>query len=365
MRDLAHLEQHAAILPKLERALAACADVVAASAVLEISGSRPGWVDTGLDVVAGQRVSLLSFGVVWLAKPLDIGFEGRSALWYRIGNGPIAKLIDNTGTFTAVTSGRLEVINRWLGEWLDETGAFEPDHPHMPAEGGFSVGVIVWNGDAAEGLARLAKIDSSGLASIELERLGQERPEPRGWSPLWRLGRTPIYCDAVDDNAPPRITCRCSANAGILRYPIDIPLDESTRLSWRWLVTALPSEVAEDTLPTHDYLSIAVEFENGQDLSYLWSAALPVEHAFRCPLPWWDRHETHLVVRSSADEIGRWVDEERPVLADYRRAIASSAPRRVVAVWLIAVSAFQRGVGSCDYAGIMLSAADREVTIGP
>jgi hypothetical protein len=43
--------------------------------------------------------------------------------------------------------------------------------------------------------------------------------------------------------------------------------------------------VAEDTLPTHDYLSVAVEFENGQDLSYFWSAALPPESNFRCPIP--------------------------------------------------------------------------------
>lgn len=38
----------------------------------------------------------------------------------------------------------------------------------------------------------------------------------------------------------------------------------------------LPSEVREDTLTTHDYMSIAVEFDNGQDITCYWSAELPV-----------------------------------------------------------------------------------------
>jgi hypothetical protein len=52
------------------------------------------------------------------------------------------------------------------------------------------------------------------------------------------------------------------------------------------------------------YLSIAVEFENGQDLTYYWSAALPEETAYRCPLPWWDRHETHIAMRSGSAGLG-------------------------------------------------------------
>ncbi|MDC6711173.1 DUF3047 domain-containing protein, partial [Leclercia adecarboxylata] len=110
--------------------------------------------------------------------------------------------------------------------------------------------------------------------------------------------------------------------------------------------------------PTHDYLSIAVEFENGLDLTYLWSSSLPVGTHFRCPLPSWDQRETHWVVRSGAAELGRWLDEKRPILEDYRAAIGGPDPARVVAVWLIAVSLFQRDVGDCAYAGIALSNAD-------
>ena len=121
----------------------------------------------------------------------------------------------------------------------------------------------------------------------------------------------------------------------------------------------------EDVTPTHDYLSIAVEFDNGLDLTYLWSAALPVGTVFRCPLPWWDQRETHQVVRSGAAGLGHWVAEEQSLLADYERAIGGPVPARIVGVWLIAVAILQRGRGECDYRGIELRSAGGTRSIGP
>jgi hypothetical protein len=51
----------------------------------------------------------------------------------------------------------------------------------------------------------------------------------------------------------------------------------------------LMSKVREDNLITHDYLSIAVEFDTGQDITYYWSSELPVGAGFRCPIPTLDR----------------------------------------------------------------------------
>jgi hypothetical protein len=50
------------------------------------------------------------------------------------------------------------------------------------------------------------------------------------------------------------------------------------------LLEELPSQRPEDRLTSHDYLSIAAEFDDGQDLTYFWSSSLPVG-AFRCPIP--------------------------------------------------------------------------------
>jgi hypothetical protein len=134
---------------------------------------------------------------------------------------------------------------------------------------------------------------------------------------------------------------------------------------WAWRADELPSKVREDSMPTHDYLSIAVEFDNGRDLSYMWSAALPEGKAFNCPLPWWDKRQTHQVVRSDRAKLGVWLEEKQVVLDDYERAISGEPPKRIVAIWLIAVSAFQRGRGLCCYARIRLKSDGAEVFIGP
>ncbi len=118
-----------------------------------------------------------------------------------------------------------------------------------------------------------------------------------------------------------------------------------TRLQWAWKVDTLPAEAPEDVAITHDYLSIAVEFDNGQDLTYMWSRALPVAHAFRCPLEGWHHRETHLVVRSGTGELGRWLTETRNVYEDYVRAVGGPPPERVLRVWLIANSIFGRREG--------------------
>jgi DUF3047 family protein len=133
-------------------------------------------------------------------------------------------------------------------------------------------------------------------------------------------------------------------------------------VAWRWKVDRLPSGAAEDTLLCHDYLSLALEFENGRDLSWYWSARLPPETHFACPIPQWTPRETHLVVRSGAAGLGAWQSERRDVYADYRRAIGEP-PRRIVAAWLIANSLFQHGSGSAEFADIHLQGAGRRLDV--
>ena len=140
-----------------------------------------------------------------------------------------------------------------------------------------------------------------------------------------------------------------------MQYPIEAELSEDAKLEWRWRVDSLPSALPEHIQPTHDYLSIAVEFENGQDLTYFWSASLPKDTVFKCPLPWWAARETHWVVRSGREELGTWVGEMRSLKADYVQAIEGTVPSKIVRVWLIANSVFQRGHGEARFADIWLT----------
>ena len=115
-----------------------------------------------------------------------------------------------------------------------------------------------------------------------------------------------------------------------------------------------PSAAAEDSLPTHDYISVAVEFDNGRDLTWFWSTDLAPERHFHCPIPGWNACETHVVVRSGARDLGAWLGEERNVFADYRQAIGGALPTRIVGVWLLGVSVFQRGTGAAAFGDIAI-----------
>jgi hypothetical protein len=141
-----------------------------------------------------------------------------------------------------------------------------------------------------------------------------------------------------------------------------LPLVPGLQLRWSWKVDSLPTDLAEDTLPSHDYMSLAVEFDDGRDITYYWSAALPVGTVYRCCQPTWKDKETHVVVRSGSHGLGRWMDERRDVYEDYAQIIGGRA-QRVLRTWLIANSLFQRGEGRCEYAGITLEGAGRAIQV--
>jgi hypothetical protein len=322
-----------------------------------------GWIDTGIVASAGQQITLLPFGKVWLSREADLAFGPNVALWYRIGDGVIARSAANSITLTAQATGSLCLIAKPPGEWASRAGDFLPDFPHVGATGGLLVAVLVWSGDIDAGLKAFAAKDATGIAAAELERRAHEKPLPQGWEALWRVGETSMFCEEVDSQGRSTITCRCVNDAAILKRPVDVPLDDTVRLDWSWRVTQLPSPLGEDTLATHDYLSIAIEFENGQDLTYLWSSCLSVGTAFRCPIAWWDQHETHIVRRTGTRELGNWIDESQPILADYRSSVGGPLPKRIVGIWLIGLSPFQRLVGECAYRAIRLAGSSSSVNI--
>ena len=159
------------------------------------------------------------------------------------------------------------------------------------------------------------------------------------------------------------IAADATDGGGIVRRPVGgdhgVPLTPTLQLRWRWRIDELPSRLPEDTALTHDYLSVALEFDDGKDLTWQWSCALPVGFAYRCPMDYWRKVETHLVARSGTADLGRWVDEERPVLADHRVAIGGPAPARIVRAWLIAVTLHQGGRVRGEFGRIELVDGDQ------
>ena len=341
---------------------------VANQAFLRLSATQPPWFDTGLDLDAGDNVTILANGRVYLSRLLDIWVPPWFQIWCRIGrDGPIFRGTRNLQTFTASTAGRLWLANYFPGEWSDRNGGLAtPESEYAKVTGGTSILVLRWapQTDFARVLqSAIARPEAPALLAAEAERLSTPVATPPGrWEYLWFLGPAEIYRPSLAQDGRQAIDCRTHGDTGILHRDARLPLAPGTRLRWSWRVDELPTDLPEDTLPSHEYLSIAVEFDDGQDVTYFWSSSLPVGTAFGCPLPNWKDRETHVVVRSGPAELGQWLDEERDLHADYARFIGGPA-REVVRVWLIANSLLTRGHGRCAYAGIDLVSGDRKIEV--
>ena len=349
-----------------QQAISACGPVLKQSTIVEVPANSETWVDAGVRLDKGDAVTFLAAGSAHVVDMPQLPFAPDLFLCHRISpQGMVDKFPGDVLTLAADSEGDLQFVAQFPGAWADRQGSLDPAWPREAAGGAYRVAVLVWNGAADDGLALFSSHDRSGLGAAAHRALVMPRPSPQGWEPLWRIGATQVFAQSQADDRSPRIRCKCCGDGGILKYPVDYPLDDASTLDWQWRATALPSQVAEDTLPTHDYLSIAVEFDNGLDLTYMWSASLPEGHFFQCPFPWWDKHETHQVVRSGTQGLGRWQSQQQSILADYRRAIGGPEPKRIVGIWLIAVSVFQRQNGECEYRGIRLSGSQAALDVVP
>ena len=327
--------------------------------VVEIPADRPPWHDTGIDVTEGESLTWIAGGRVYLSGLLDIFVGPNFQLWGRIGDGPIFSGTRATHTFRADRSGRLRLASYFPGEWAEPDGTLgTPVEAYKGIAGGLSALVLRWNGDPLEGLRALAAAAPHPLLDLEVDRLTNAVRPPDGWKHLWFLGHSEIYSA---QNGGSEIHCKTCCDVGILQRDVDLPFEPGTRLRWSWKVDALPSALAEDTLPTHDYLSIAVEFSNGIDITYYWSASLAPGTGYWCPLPTWAKREYHVAARSGSAELGRWVDQDTDLHADYAAHIGAP-PERIRRVWLISNSLFQRGRGEVSYRAIRIANGAGEET---
>ena len=283
--------------------------------IIQLTGSEADWKPTGLQIRKGERFAVSARGATWLSKPLSVVVEPKATLWVRIGDAnPIAKPAENDHVFEAWADGEVEVFLKGLSEWASPVGDLI-----SPARA------------ATEGAVRVC------LARTDRPATGSERPND--WHYLWRLGDGSIYSGPSNE-----IRIDTHGDVGILQHDADHAITPNTRLNWSWRVDELPSRLPEDIQLTHDYLSVAVEFEDGKDLTYMWSAGLPHNHVFACPLNWWCDWETHWVVRTGKDGLGQWHSESRSLWDDTQTAYGKR-PARAVRLWLIANTVFQRRRG--------------------
>lgn len=332
---------------------------------LDLPARQPPWLGSGMQLNAGDQISYFSEGRVYASKFLDIYIRPSLQLWCKLGEqGEIFRGTRASHSFVAQNDGELLFGNYFPNDWKDPQGARKQDDKvYGDVSGQLRILVIRWAGDSVEGLRQLRAVgDSSGRVQAELDRIAQGDTTPPGWYYLWHLGPAEIYETRSGESDKPCIHCHTNEDVGILQKDIDLPLNRDTEISWRWCIEQLPSRIREDTLPSHDYLSLAVEFDNGRDITYYWSATLPEGTGYDCPLPNWQGIEFHVVVRSGPSGLGEWLQERRNLFSDYEKYMGEP-PARIVKVWLIANSIFQREPGECSYSDIVIFNGDSEIPI--
>jgi hypothetical protein len=324
---------------------------------LELQAGRPPWTNTGLRAQPGEEVTWMvrgraSLGVVRVDAPSTFGL--------RIGDGPIRSMPAESGAAMAPGGGEVRVTNLFPGEPLEDGSVALDRTPFRLVRGTWTVVVAAWPKglDVSDALRTVCARDATGLCDAELARRAAPLDPPEGWDLHPRLPRSHVHhhCDEG-------LCTELERSVGIVRTPVDVPVTETLHVRWSWRVDTLPSALPEDTLLTHDYVSVALEFDDGKDMTWQWSAALPVGFAYTCPLDHWRHREFHVVARSGSGDLGRWVDEDRPVLADHRVAIGGPIPRRVVRAWLIGVAIFQGGIGKATYRSLELVDGDDVTTV--
>ncbi len=329
---------------------------VAAVSLINLPGSQPPWRGTGIQVARGQAFSLFASGrIQWSAQMPERHGGPKFHLWARITpGGQIMNLTQNTGSFIADVDGELE-LGIYMGMWKNAGGELAtPTKLYARLSGSLTCWVVAWRNDPASGLAALVRLQpDSWFLTAEMVRYASPIQKPAGWKYLIETGEADIFTSSHTESTP-AIELDADDDQGIITTPIEIALNPSTTLSWRWRAETLPSEVAENTVHTHDYFSIATEFDNGRDLTWIWSASLAPETHFDCPIRAWTPRETHLVVRSGTADLGVWHCERRNVYQDVASAMGPP-PRKIIRVWLIAVTSFQHRRARASFANIVLA----------
>ncbi|MEO8627177.1 MAG: DUF3047 domain-containing protein [Betaproteobacteria bacterium] len=337
----------------------------AATALIRLPAQKPPWQSTGIQVLHGQSYSLFAAGrIQWSPRHPTLFGGPRFHLWARVApGGRIVNLTTETGTFMADVSGEVE-LGLYMGLWKNDAGELATGTSLYDAlQGHIDVLAIAWRGAAKPALSAVASATAPPtFIADELVRIAANIAPPDGWRYLLETGHAEIFTDALDAAGRRTIKLDAQDDQGIVRKPVEFALTPNAQISWRWRMLAQPSARAEDSVHTHDYVSIAAEFDNGRDLTWIWSSALAPGTHFDCPIRAWTARETHWVVRSGTAAIGEWCAEHRNVFVDVSVAMGTPPPR-IVAVWLIGVSTFQHGTARTEFADIVLHNASGRLQV--
>ncbi|MBI5576356.1 MAG: DUF3047 domain-containing protein [Deltaproteobacteria bacterium] len=138
-----------------------------------------------------------------------------------------------------------------------------------------------------------------------------------------------IYTPVIDEGRP-ALKAESRASASGLIYHVDLDPNEYPRLSWSWKIVRTIGKGDERTKGGDDYAARlyvvypSILFWKTRAVNYIWANRLP-RGAF---LPnAYSKNSVMVAVESGDENAGRWIDEERNLVEDFRRAFGENPPR--------------------------------------
>jgi len=149
-----------------------------------------------------------------------------------------------------------------------------------------------------------------------------------GWEKKGFKGE-PVYRPILEEGRP-AVKAESRATASALIHRISLDPKSYPRLSWSWKIVRTIGKGDERTKGGDDYAArVYVVFPSTlfwrtRAVNYIWANRLP-RGAF---LPnAYTGNAVMVAVESGDGNAGRWIDEERNLAADYRRAFGEDPPR--------------------------------------
>jgi len=237
---------------------------------------------------------------------------------------------------------------------------------------------------ACAGIA-LAVEDRVAAAVFSAAQPGAELPA--GWAPLAVAGiKNRTQYALVDDGGVTVVRAESRAAASGLSRPLRVNPAEFPSLRWRWKISNLIDQAdlrskAGDDFPARLYVMFDYPLEKlpfiernklrlaralfdpnlpAATLCYVWDGKAAVETI--APSAYSDRVRL-VVVASGAARIGRWVDVERNVAADFRAAFGDEAPP--VKAIAIATDTDNTGASATTHFGDIYFYKQRLASIAP
>jgi len=194
---------------------------------------------------------------------------------------------------------------------------------------------------------------------------------PKGWEKNWmerKFTTKPNRYEVVQEDTNSVLMAESVKSASGLWRMLDIHPGKSGKITWRWKVAgSLSDKNSEKTKMFDDYAArLFVVFEphflswKTRALCYVWAGKEPVGSVFRSP---YAESVGMIVLQSGNENQGKWMNEERDPIADYRE-IFQEEPEMIsaVAIMVDTDNTSQKATAWFDDLALAVAPAEKDST---